>query len=354
MALQRVLDATVADGVIPGAVLSVTIPSYQVWSSASGLADPQQQVPMQVDTPVRIGSLTKMFTAVVVLQLVEEGTIDLDTPISTWLPGVLTPSDTITVRQLLSHTTGLYDYLEDRSFVEQAYQESERVRTPDELVAYAQQFPSLFAPGTAGAWDYSSTNYVVLGMLVEQVTGQSLGAVMQQRIFAPLELTDTSFAMDEMVPGQAQGFSGTTNRTAVAMSFAFGTANIVSTVADLQRFANALFGGELLQPATMTAMQTFVDGNGQYNMPALEYGLGLMRNQLPVGASATGGMRDPQLSTVLGHIGGFGGFRAALWHVPTSRITIALNVNQGAMDPNTVATTVLDTILAHQGRVPPG
>ena len=136
----------------------------------------------------------------------------------------------------------------------------------------------------------------------------------------------------------------------MAMSFAFATANIVSTPRDVQRFAQALFTGELLQPATLETMLTFVSGKGQYKMPALEYGLGVMRNRLQVGPDAGGLERPAAASTVLGHIGGFGGFRSAVWFAPESGISIALGVDQAATDPNILATKVFDAILTHQGR----
>ncbi|GIV97822.1 MAG: hypothetical protein KatS3mg057_2479 [Herpetosiphonaceae bacterium] len=116
-----------------------------------------------------------MFTAVVVLQLVEEGRMNLDAPIATWLPGLLPDGERITVRQLLQQTTGLYDYLEDRRFVNLAYLDPNRVWSPNELVAYAAQFPRAFEVGSEGNWDYSSTNYVILGMLVEQGDRQCAG-----------------------------------------------------------------------------------------------------------------------------------------------------------------------------------
>jgi len=97
-------------------------------------------------------------------------------------------------------------------------------------------------------------------------------------------------------------------------------------------------------------MFAFQNGKGQYNMPKLEYGLGVMRNQLAVGPNPQGQARPATLSTVLGHTGGFGGFRSALWYAPESGITIALGMNQGATDPNILATRALQAILASQGR----
>jgi CubicO group peptidase (beta-lactamase class C family) len=97
-------------------------------------------------------------------------------------------------------------------------------------------------------------------------------------------------------------------------------------------------------------MYTFVNGKGQYKMPALEYGLGVMRNRLPVGPDARGQARPQAASTVLGHTGGFGGFRTALWHAPEGDITIALAMNQGGTDPNILATQVFEALLRAQGR----
>jgi peptidoglycan/LPS O-acetylase OafA/YrhL/CubicO group peptidase (beta-lactamase class C family) len=348
-ALQNVLDQLVADGTIPGAVLSVQLPGYEPWTGAAGVADRRAATPMAPETRVRIASISKTFTAVVVLQLVEEGVLALDAPVSTWLPGVL-PRDDITVAQLLQHTSGLYDYLEDRNFVNRAYR-SGRPFAPREMVEYAVQFPLSATPGAAGSWDYSSTNYVVLGMIVEQVTGNTLAEEMRGRIITPLGLSGTFITPDETVAGPAsRGYSKTTDQTNAPMSIVFGTAGIVSTADDVRRFAAALFGGELLEAQTMEQMRTFVSGKGQYNMSELEYGLGLMRTRLPVGKGRDGVAHPQEASRVLGHIGGFGGFRAALWYGEDNGIIVALGMNQAATDPNILATRVWDTVLDYRGR----
>jgi peptidoglycan/LPS O-acetylase OafA/YrhL/CubicO group peptidase (beta-lactamase class C family) len=348
--LQQILDRTVADGTIPGAILSVHIPGTQPWTGASGVRDRRTKEPMEPTTNVRIASISKVFTAVVVLQLVEEGKIRLDQPIANWLPDLVPNGDRITVHNLLQHTSGLYDYLEDRNFVNRAYREPERTFTPRELVEYAVQFPPLFRPGAKGAWDYSSTNFVLLGMIVEEATGNPLAHEMRQRIFEPLDLKQTFFAPDEPIEAiQAHGYSGAVDQTRVAMSFAYATANIVSTPGDVRRFIQALLGGELMAPETLAMMLTFVNGKGQYKMPALAYGLGIMQNQLPVGPGLDGQLRLEQVRTAVGHIGGFGGFRSAVWSAPQSGITIALGVNQAATDPNILATKAFDAILTHQG-----
>jgi D-alanyl-D-alanine carboxypeptidase len=306
---------------------------------------------MVPETNVRIASLSKMFTSVVVLQLAAEGVIDLDAPVATYLPELLPNGDTIMVRNLLNHTSGLYDYLEDWDFAILAYQEPERIWAPQELVEYATQFAPSFQPGSEGNWDYASTNYVALGMIVEQVTGNSLAQEMRRRIFEPLALEHTYFPPDEELPETiAHGYAGSDDQTAMAPSFAFATGNIVSTADDIRRFVQALLGGDLLPQESLAQMLTFVDGHGQYEMPALEYGYGIMRNRLADGAMPDGQPRPASTTTVLGHIGGIAGFRSAVWSSPEAGITIALGANQAAIDPNTIANRLFDTILTHQGR----
>jgi D-alanyl-D-alanine carboxypeptidase len=344
--LQATLDAAVADGFIPGVTLSVRLPDGSDWTGASGMADREAGLAMQPETRVPIGSLSKLFTAVVVLQLVEEGRISLDDPIAAHLPGLLPAGEAITIRMLLQHTSGVYDYLEDRRFVARAYANPSQVWAPTELVAYANEFPQRFVPGTPGGWDYSSTNYVVLGLLIEQVTGNQLAAELDRRIFTPLGLEQTFSTPPDRVDGpQARGYSRDIAQPALSLSFAFGTANIVTTVADMQRFGAALFGGELLAPELLAEMQRFVDGKGRYAMPELQYGLGLMANQLQLGPGPDGQARSLEDGYVLGHIGGVNGFRAAIWYAPERDLLLVVGMNQGSTDPNELASRVLETLL---------
>jgi D-alanyl-D-alanine carboxypeptidase len=306
---------------------------------------------MMPDTLVRLGSITKMFTAVVVLQLAQEGKLDLDAPIATWLPDIVQLADTTTPRHLLHHSSGIFDYLEDRRFFGPAYQNPNRGWSPAELVAMANQFGPAFRPGTEGAWQYSSTNYVILGMLVEQVTGRPMAQEMRQRIFEPLGLTHTFFSPYEKPQGTlAQGYIDYSDRADVSMTFVFATGNIVSTADDLRRFVDALFGGQLLTDESLRMMATVEDTGGAYEMPELRYGLGVMGALLNVGPGPDGARRPDEISTVLGHIGGIAGFRSAVWWAPESGITIALVVNQADLDPNVLARDVLEVVLTWQGR----
>jgi peptidoglycan/LPS O-acetylase OafA/YrhL/CubicO group peptidase (beta-lactamase class C family) len=348
--LERLLDRTVANGFVPGAVLSVSVPGYEPWSGASGIADGRRQLRMEPGTLIHSASLTKMFTAVVVLQLAREGALDLDASIGTWLPGIIPFEQSTTVRHLLSHTSGIHDYLEDSRFFIQAYRNPDRIWTPAEVAATTGSMGPAFRPGTPGAWRYSSTNYVILGMLVEEVTGRPLAAEIRARIVEPLNLTNTYFAPDEPFSGaKARGYIRASDRADVSMTFVYATGNIVSTVGDLRRFTEALFTDQRFQ-AEKAAMTAFMNTGGAYDMPELEYGLGLMAARMNVGPDPTGTTRSYEAGRVMGHIGGIAGFRSAVWWAPESGITIALSLNQADIDPNLLARDTLDAVLTWQGR----
>lgn len=348
-ALDRVLDKSTNRG-IPGVTVAISIPGYQTWYGARGLADRKQSQPIDAANVFRIGSLSKMFYATVIMQLVQEGKLELDKPVSTWMPNVVPNADKITVRHLMSHTSGLYDYLENR-FMRMVLQNPQRVWKPQELVGYAVERGAYFAPGTAGRWRYSNTNYVVLGMLIENVTGHTLAQETRQRILDPLKLTHTFIEPDERVQGTlVHGYAGSSDWTNLHSSYAWGSANVVSSVDDLRRFAEALFGGQLLKPETFALMNSFVSGQGSFGMPKLEYGLGIMRNQLLVGPGPNRQPRPASLTTALGHIGGVGGYRAAVWYFPEQKITIVAGFNEANVNPVVLPTDILDAVLTYQGK----
>ena len=291
-----------------------------------------------------------MFTAAVVLQLAEEGKIDLDSPIGTFLPGVVLLEDRTTIRHLLQHRSGIYDYLEDPQFFGPAYRNPDRIWHPTELITAAQYGPA-FQPGAEGAWKYSSTNYVILGMLIEQVIGKSLAEEMRRRIFDPLGLAHTFFAPYEEIRGTvARGHIDASNRADVSRRFVFATGNIISTVDDVRRFVDALFAGRLLSAEALAVMTAVMETGGAYAMPELQYGLGVMGANLNVRPHPDGAERPDEISAVLGHIGGIAGSRSAVWWVRESGITIALSLNQANTDPNVLARDVLEAILTWQGR----
>ena len=187
--LQRQMDALVAAGV-PGVVVLVHGKNGTL-RLASGHSNLARKTPMRVTDRFRVGSITKSFVATVVLQLVGEGKLSLDDTVEHWLPGAVPNGDKITLRNLLSHRSGLYDYLSDPRVLKPYLSGNFGYSwTPRRLVAVSASHKPLFAPGTTTS--YSNTNYILLGLIVEKATGNSIGAELKRRIFAPLQLRSTS------------------------------------------------------------------------------------------------------------------------------------------------------------------
>jgi D-alanyl-D-alanine carboxypeptidase len=263
------------------------------WSAASGLADVVAGRPPGPADCFRAGSIVKTLVAITVLQLAGENRLRLGDPVQRWLPGLVPNGDTITIRQLLNHTSGLYNFTEampvrPRDLVSAACLRS---YPPRELVRMAGTREPYFAPGAG--WHYSNTNYVIAGMLIEQVTGRPYGKEVRQRILAPLGLRHTCLPGTSpflpgphlrayLWPGQAEPRSPI-DITVQNPSRAWASGELISTAADLTRLLAELLAGRLLAPDEMTELLTTVPGtNGR------DYGLGLFRMPLPDGTCAWG------------------------------------------------------------------
>ena len=279
--LQAALDAAVAAG-LPGAAGHVQDGRTGATATA-GVVDLARPAPLARQARFRVGSITKTFVATVVLQLVEEGRLDLDRPVATWLPGVLPGGDGVTVRHLLNHTSGLPDFDEDPAWLGGYL--TGRTTTPAALLAMALARPVTSSPGAG--WSYSNTNYVVAGMLVEAVTGTTLEHQLRRRIFGPLGLGHTSFPSTGDIDGaHAHGyvppFASPTGRlldaTSLSPTWVWAAGAIVSTPRDVTRFYRALLAGELLGPAMLDAMLTTVPVE-----PGRRYGLGILSLESPCG-----------------------------------------------------------------------
>jgi D-alanyl-D-alanine carboxypeptidase len=288
-ALQQKLDAVHAAG-MPGVSAEVR-DGAAAWELASGVADVRTGRPVRPWFRHRVGSITKTFVATTLLQLVGERRLRLDAPIAAYLPDVV-PGDlgrTVTVRMLLNHTSGIGDYDElifadpERSF--------ERVRTqtytPRQLVALGLHAERTNAPGAR--WSYSNTNYIVLGLLIERLTGRPYAAEVGRRIVRPLGLRNTYFpGTDPYLRGPHSAayvpwFDGTLRDfTVYNMSWAWAAGELISTPQDLNRFYRALFTGRLLKPAQFAAMTTTVPTDPA-DPEGLRYGLGLLSVPGPCG-----------------------------------------------------------------------
>jgi D-alanyl-D-alanine carboxypeptidase len=257
--LQRVLDEMTTTGA-QGVQVRI-VDGHHEFTLRAGTATIDSPDPVPTDGRFRIASITKTFVATVVLQLVGEQRVELDAPLSRYLPGLLPHGDPITVRHLLQHTSGLPDHTfelpEDAGF---------RSFTPAELVALVSDKPLDFEPGTASA--YSNTNYVVAGMLIERVTGRSYADAITHRILRPLGLRSTSLPGTRVeIPGpHAHAYLRFEDQvfdvTEYDPSFIGAAGEMISTTADLNRFVDALLDGRLLRPAQLREMMTTVEGLG--------------------------------------------------------------------------------------------
>lgn len=340
-AFDSMLEASRVSLGAPGALLYVAGPGIGVYQNASGVADQASGAPLDANARIRIASLTKLFVAVVALQLVQEGWLALDQSVEHWLPGLLPGGDQITVRQLLQHTSGLPDYLSDE-IVRHARRNPAHVWSPQELVAEALRRAPRFRAGVSQRWTYSNTNYVVLGLIIERVTANSLDLELRQRIIEPLGLRNTALAPSTADPGDlARGYVRGADYTELNMSVAWAAGGMTASVFDLGVFLRALFGGELLNPEMLATMEQWHPAGGGLEGADLAYGLGLMRRTLPTAAGLS-----PASRLAIGHTGALGGYRIAAWYFPASDITIVTALTSFEAQPNVVVVRTLETLVS--------
>jgi D-alanyl-D-alanine carboxypeptidase len=306
--LQALIDSLPGQSV--AAILVQADAPGTTWQGAAGVGDLATQTPAEPTAHFRIGSISKSFTAALVLLLVDAGQIELDAPLQSYLPHSLPPSDgPITIRQLLQHTSGLADY-EQLLGMDRAATVVERraeVYDLDALLALALDQPRLFPPGTDQA--YASTNYLLLQALIEAVTGEPYGAALQRWVLLPAGLTQT-FApgadptlptpyLHGYVPVQQGGQATLVDISEWNPSVAGASGELISTLADLNQFLGALLAGEIVPPELLAEMlHPFADGQLG---PGATYGLGITLLELPCGV------------TVYGHSGTVPGYIANLY-----------------------------------------
>jgi len=336
-AVQSSLDALVADDGFPGVIAAVTDPDGDVTDYVSGVSRLGDDAPPPADGLVRIASNTKMYTSTVVLQLVDEGLVALDEPVETYLPGLVRgdgiDGSTITVRQLLQHTSGLPNYTS--AIAGDLFAIRDTYLSPRSLLDLALAMPASFAPGSS--YEYSNTNYVVAGLLVEKVTERPFAEQVEERIIEPLGLDETFFPApgDKTIPGEhPTGYNNDADGelediTETDPSWAWAAGQIIASPSDVNRFMRALVGGELLTAGTLAEMQTTVEGAELWE--GAGYGLGLIGYPLSCGGMAWG------------HGGDVSGFETRNAVDDTGRaVTIAVTALPGALasDEETVIATI--------------
>ncbi|CAM5379696.1 Beta-lactamase family protein OS=Streptomyces cyaneofuscatus OX=66883 GN=G3I52_09970 PE=4 SV=1 [Streptomyces cyaneofuscatus] len=285
------LESALANGA-PGAMARYSGPDG-VRGRAVGVRDRESGAAMDTQARFRVGSVSKTFSGVVLLQLVEEHRLKLDAPVNTYLEGLL-PDDRITVRHLLSHRSGLADYT-DAMFNETVpgfEAVRNRVFSYRELLDLSLAEPRTTEPG--GAYAYSNTNFVVVGMLIEKLTGRPAADAYQRRIIKPLGLRQTTYVHpDTRIKGtHVRGYlhpdeagAPLVDSTEQTVSWAQSAGAVISSPADLNTFTSALMRGRLLSPATLEAMTTVTPTDGTNTR---FYGLGLRRYDLSCGTRVYG------------------------------------------------------------------
>ncbi|HDR7472210.1 serine hydrolase domain-containing protein [Bacillus toyonensis] len=290
----------------------------KTWSYAAGIADVRTKKPMKADFRFRIGSVTKTFIATVLLQLSGENRLNLDDSIEKWLPGVIQGNgydgNQITIRQILNHTSGIADYMNSKDF---DIMDTKKSYTAEEFVKMGISLPPEFAPGKG--WSYSNTGYVLLGILIEKVTGNSYAEEIENRIIEPLDLSNTFLpGNSSVIPGtkhargyiQLDGASELKDVTYINPGSSDG--DMISTADDLNKFFSYLLSGKLLKEQQLKEMLTTVptdrEGTG--------YGLGIVEFKLPNGVS------------VWGHRGSVLGFSTFVGGTLGGKHTLAVNLNR--------------------------
>lgn len=308
--MDQVVRASSEADAFSGAVL-VARDGRILLDQGYGLANREWNIPNDGDTKFRLGSLTKQFTAVAIMLLNQQGKVDLDAPIKTWLPEAPAAWDAVTTRHLLSHTAGIPNFT--------AFDDYETLKTRPatmaELIARFSDRPLDFAPGARFA--YSNSGYILLSAIVEAASGQTYADFVTANLFAPLGMTDSGYDRhDAILPRRASGYapgaSGVVNADYVDMSIPTGAGALYSTTHDLLKWEQGLFGGRVLNPQSITALTTPVR-NG--------YAMGLM-------------VSEADGKKLVWHNGAIEGFNTYMAYDPGDRTAVIVlgNLNGEAPD----------------------
>jgi CubicO group peptidase (beta-lactamase class C family) len=319
--LAVVSKSYTADNAFMGAVL-VAEGDRILLDQGYGMADLEWKIPNSPEVKFRLGSLTKQFTATLVLLLQQDGKLRIEDPISKYLPDTPKSWQKITLANLLGHTSGIPNFTNDKEFGSWRM----NPHTTVEEIAFFRDKPLDFEPGSK--FDYSNSNYEVLGAVIEKVSGEMYGDLLRKRIFEPLGMQDTGLDTDELVlPKRAQGYSpgkgGLVHARSESMTVPWAAGAIYSTTGDLLRWERGLFGGKILNQASLAAMTT--PGKG-------DYGFGLA-------VGTQDGVK------VIQHGGGIEGFNTQLAYVPDRKITIVVLSNVNGSAPTAMGGQLLDVTM---------
>jgi D-alanyl-D-alanine carboxypeptidase len=333
--LTLVVKNNMTDSRLPGAAVGVWAPGRGSYVRAFGIGNRTTGRPARITDHVRIASITKTFTATAILQLVQRGRLSLDDHLSEYVPG--TPNgDVITIRQLLNMTSGIFDYTDDDAFAQGFYSNPRQPFTQADFFAILARNAPSFAPGTAA--EYCDSNYYLLGLILEKITGRPAGTVITDQIIRPLRLRGTRYPTAQTLPKPfARGYFGgldltdpLTDETAINPANAFSAGAVLSTLGDLRRWAKVLATGRLLSRSLQAQRLQTVPFPNPGSPVDISYGLGIFK-----------------LDNLLGHNGAIIGYSTAMFYLPSKRATIVVwgNNSTNSTTPTTTIAFELAEIL---------
>jgi D-alanyl-D-alanine carboxypeptidase len=348
--LQAALDAVRAKLAIPGASVTILFPDGSSWTGVSGLAEIATRTPVGPTTAFAFASMSKTFTSALIIQLIEAGRLHLTDSAASILPKVATQIDPrITIAMLLDHTSGLQDYFLNPKIDAPLQAKPTRPWTTDQALAYVLK--PYFPPGRG--WHYSNTNYLLLGLIAERITGQPLDVAIRSRLLDPSGLKAIWYQAKEQPRAPlAHGYRVTSTKptakpidladgTGVApfrsvVTAAAGAGSLAGTSEDLARWARLLYSGQVLGPDGTAVLLGGFSATAAYK-PAIPYGYGVQ-------AAVIDGHPS------LGHSGRLLGFRGVLRHFPLEGLTIAVLTNQSRADPTAILRSLLAIALPPPSR----
>jgi len=339
--LQRVLDNYSAKKAGVGLQATVIFPDGTVWSGVSGYASHEKKCPLTLDHHLYIGSITKLYTATLVMEQVENGTIALDDPLSKWID--LPYAEEITVGMLLNHTSGIPSYTEDLWFLVRYFGFPGKQWQPDELVAVIRNKGLKFEPGSRH--EYSNSNYLLLGVILEKTTGKSYGTLLQE-LANKLGLENTYYLNYSKNILITNGYDetllhlGRRNLAGFRRSLetgAFSAGGILSTSEDVAIFVHSLFTGRILDGSTLAQMKTFIKAPDEDMPSQIGYGLGI-RNLIIGGEN------------LIGHTGTIPGYSGIAMHNEEKHYTIVILSDLSVIEQTQLFEEVQNIVIDSQMR----
>ncbi|HEX8270059.1 MAG TPA: serine hydrolase domain-containing protein [Flavobacterium sp.] len=287
-----------------------------IFEKAYGFRDIATKAKADKNTKYKIGSITKMFTAAVIFQLIEDGKLTLDTKLATYYPQIPN-AELITVANLLEHRSGIFNYTDDEKFAEM----NRKTYTRSNLIDLIKSYQPHFTPNTKS--EYSNSNYMLLGFIIEDLTKKSYGQNVADRIIKPLKLTSTFYGnVTNPAKNEAYSYRDLGNKWIIEdpwdMSLAGSAGAMVSTASDLTRFIEGLFVGKIIKPESLAQMTKITDGYGRGIFP------------VPFGSKKG-----------FGHTGGIEAFVSMLGYLPEQKVALAICSNGKGRNNNDIAIGIL-------------